>query len=246
MDLLLEATYDVERRHFWFHGFRRFIEPLIELGAAGRRDLRILDCGCGTGRNLEWLSAYGQASGFDLTWRGLEFARRHGATRIAQASITHIPFRTASFDLVTSFDVMQSLSADQERETMREFARILAPGGALVLNVAAMEILRGDHSVLAEELRRYSTSMMRAAVAGAGLHLERVTYTNGSLFPAVFIQRTWQRWRGLPATAHTRALTMPPRVVNSALKGLLAAEAALVRHVDLPAGSSLMCLARRV
>lgn len=245
MDLLLEATYEVERRHFWFHGFRRFVEPLLEHAAAGRPNLRLLDCGCGTGRNLEWLSRYGTAFGFDLTWRGLEFARVHGATRLAQASITHIPYRTASFDLVTSFDVMQSLDAAQEQATMREFARILRPGGALVLNVAAMEILRGDHSVLAAELRRYSRPMMRAAVADAGLRLERLTYTNGVLFPAMLARRTLQRWRGLPETAHTRDIAIPPAPVNAALKALLSAEAAVVRRVDLPAGSSLLCLARK-
>lgn len=246
MDLLLEATYEVEQRHFWFHGFRRFVQPLIERGLAGPPDPRILDCGCGTGRNLEWLGGYGHASGFDLTRRGLEFAQAHGATRIVQASITHIPFRSSTFDLVTSFDVLQSLDAAQERETMREFWRILKPGGALVLNVAAMEVLRGDHSVLAEELRRYSRPMMRSAVEGAGLRLERLTYTNGVLFPAMLAQRAFQRLRGLPARAHTRELAIPPAPINAALTAVLALEAALVRRVDLPAGSSLLCLARKV
>lgn len=245
MDLLLEATYEAEQKHFWFHGFRRFVEPLVERGAAGRRHLRVLDCGCGTGRNLEWLARYGEAFGFDLTWRGLEFATAHGARRLVQASITHIPYRTGSFDLVTSFDVMQSLSEAQEHDTMREFARLLRPGGALVLNVAAMEVLRGDHSVLAEEARRYSRPMMRAAIAGAGLRIERLTHTNGVLFPAILARRTLERRRGLPEQAHAREFTIPPAPVNAALKALLSVEAALVRHATLPFGSSLVCLARK-
>lgn len=48
MDRLLEATARAERDHFWFRGFRRFMEPLIAGVAAGRR-IEILDCGCGTG-----------------------------------------------------------------------------------------------------------------------------------------------------------------------------------------------------
>ena len=45
---LLEATARAERDHFWFRGFRRFIEPLVA-DAASASSLDILDCGCGTG-----------------------------------------------------------------------------------------------------------------------------------------------------------------------------------------------------
>ena len=70
MDRLLEATARAERDHFWFRGFRRFIEPLVADAARGAR-LEILDCGCGTGHNLHMLRNYGRAYGIDLTWAGL-------------------------------------------------------------------------------------------------------------------------------------------------------------------------------
>ena len=72
MDRLLEATARAEREHFWFNGFRRFVGPLIEQAAAQRRDLRSLDCGCGTGNNLGLLRAYGHAVGIDLTFSGFD------------------------------------------------------------------------------------------------------------------------------------------------------------------------------
>ena len=71
MDHLLRATAIAESRHFWFRGFRYFVAPLLERAAGGRSDLRILDCGCGTGNNLELLARFGQAYGFDLTASGL-------------------------------------------------------------------------------------------------------------------------------------------------------------------------------
>jgi hypothetical protein len=68
MDRLLEATARAERDHFWFRGFRRFVEPLVARAAAPRpgpgragRDPDILDCGCGTGHNLVMLRRYGRA-----------------------------------------------------------------------------------------------------------------------------------------------------------------------------------------
>ena len=53
MEQLLEETYRAEREHFWFKGFRQFITPLVDQALAGRPDARLLDCGCGTGTNLD-------------------------------------------------------------------------------------------------------------------------------------------------------------------------------------------------
>ena len=245
MDRLLEATWRAEQDHFWFRGFRRFVGPVVARAAAGRRDLRVLDAGCGTGTNLtRLLDQYGRAHGLDLTWRGLEFARSQGRERLLQASITAIPFRDATFDLVTSFDVLQTLTLEQARDALREIHRVLVSGGAMVLNVAALELLRGNHSVLAEERHRYTRPMLRGAVTGAGFRVARLTYTNASLFPLMFAVRATQRLVGLkPAEDAEGEITVPAAPVNAALSTLLSVEAALVRHVPMPVGSSLLCLA---
>src|SRR6185503_2576103 len=112
------------------------MQPALARATAGVATPRILDCGCGTGSNLEMLAPYGDAAGFDLTRIGTEFARAHGH-RVAQASISDIPFRGGVFDLVTSFDVFQTLPDAVERAGIREMFRVLKPGGWLLLHVAA-------------------------------------------------------------------------------------------------------------
>ena len=79
------------------------------------------------------LRPYGDAVGFDLTRIGPEFARSHGH-RVAQASISHIPFKSGTFDLVTSFDVFQTLPDDVERMGIAEMLRVVKPGGWLLLH----------------------------------------------------------------------------------------------------------------
>ena len=138
MDRLLEATYRVEQRHFWWIGLRSFVTPLVERAVAGIEHPRILDCGCGTGANLAMLGRYGTAFGFDLSPSGVDYAREYGQRRIANASITHIPFGDATFDLVTAFDVLYSLSEDAEAQSATEMHRVLRPGGRVIVNVAAL------------------------------------------------------------------------------------------------------------
>ena len=129
MDRLLEATARAERDHFWFRGFRRFIEPLVADAARGVRPV-ILDCGCGTGHNLRMLRKYGRAYGIDLTWAGLQYAHGQGERQVARASAAQLPFPDARFDLVTSFDVIYSLPDQVEREAIAEMFRVLKPGDA--------------------------------------------------------------------------------------------------------------------
>src|SRR5262245_30594865 len=201
MDDLLRATAKAEARHFWFRGFRAFVTPLLRKAAGGRSDLRLLDCGCGTGNNVELLGRYGRAYGFDLTFVGLQIGREAGRTRLARASVTAAPFPDRAFDVVTSFDVLYALHDPELRAAIAEMYRVLKPGGYAIINVAALEILRGDHSVLGHEVRRFSRGELRRHLTEAGFTIEKITYTNAAIFLPMVISRTWQRMRGLRTEA---------------------------------------------
>ena len=243
MDRLLEATARAERDHFWFHGFRRFVTPLLRQAAEGRLNPSILDCGCGTGNNLRMLRRFGRAVGIDLTFSGLKYATSGGDRSVAQASATQLPFPDRAFDIVTSFDVVYALPDDAEKAAVSEMFRVLKPGGHLVLNVAALESLRGNHSVLGGEVRRYSRKRLRWALERGGFEIRRLTYTNASILPIVASTRWLQRLRGHQESA--AEITVPAAPINAALTAVLAAESVALRFVDMPAGSSVLCLARK-
>jgi ubiquinone/menaquinone biosynthesis C-methylase UbiE len=243
MDRLLEATARAERDHFWFRGLRRFVAPLLEQAAAGVASPMILDCGCGTGHNLPMLRRYGRAVGIDLTWSGLSYAHGRGERAVAQATAAVLPFANARFDIVTSFDVIYALSDRDEQAAMGEMFRVLKPGGHLVLNAAAMELLKGNHSVLALEVRRYSRRSLRERLDRAGFRVRRMSYTNATILPAVAGVRLLQRVSGHEES--DEEISIPPAPVNLALTAALTIEAAVVRFVDMPFGSSLMALAQK-
>ena len=240
---LLELTGRAEATHFWFRGFRKFFAPVISDIAAGRRDLRLIDCGCGTGYNLALLSPYGRVFGFDLTAEGTQRARASGRA-VVRADMEHIPFASGSFDVATSFDVLQSVPDD--RRALREIARILKPGGHAVLNVSALEFLRADHAEVWSELRRYTPATARRLIADAGLQPVRVSFLFGSLLPLMLAVRTGQKLlRRFRSPRGDAELLVPAAPVNETLTWLVSREAALARRVPMPFGSSLMMVARK-
>jgi SAM-dependent methyltransferase len=245
MDRLLEATAVAEREHFWFRGFRRFVTPLLDQAAAGQSSLRVLDNGCGTGNNLQLLRKYGHAVGIDITFSGLAYARRRGERLVARASALTLPFSDETFDLVTSFDVIYAFDDELAAKTLAETHRVLRPGGHLVLNVAALPILRGNHSVLGGEVQRYTRSGLRSHLERAGFAVKRLTYTNASLLPLVAGVRFAQRLLAGQHQESDAEMQVPVAPLNLALTGILALEAAALRVVDMPLGSSLLTLATK-
>ena len=241
---LLELTARAEPSHFWFHGFRAHVAPLLDEIAAGRRDLRIVDCGCGTGYNLRvLLQQYGQTFGFDLEVDSMRRARAAGRP-LVRATIEQIPFASARFDLATSFDVLQSVPDD--RSAIREIGRILKPGGYAVMNVTALDIMRGDHSDVWGELRRYNVARAQRLLADGGLEPVRISYLFASLLPLMLaVRKTQWLFRAFREPTGDADLSVPAAPVNAALTWLVRSEAALARRVTMPFGSSLLIAARK-
>lgn len=103
---------------------------------------RVLDVGCGTGR---WLRRYQQmqvrALGLDATQDMLRRALAGGLEAPVVASrAQRLPFSDGAFDLVSDVTVVQHISSGEQGGVIREMARVLRPGGHLLL----MELIRGE------------------------------------------------------------------------------------------------------
>ena len=238
------AIYTVEDRHWWYVGMRAITEALVDTLYPGRTDLRILDAGCGTGAAVAYLSRFGMVTGCDVSSLALEFCRARGLTSLGQASVTALPYAPATFDLVTSFDVLYHRAVGDTLNALREFRRVLRPGGRVLLRLPAYDRLRGRHDAVVHTARRFTTGALAGSLRETGFAIARLSYANTLLFPLAAAKRLLERRAPAHAPAHSD-VTPNPAWLDAVLSRPLAIEAAWLRRRDLPFGLSVVALARR-
>jgi len=235
-----------EERHWWYTGMRRVALAVLDSVLDGRRGLRILDAGCGTGGTTLALARFGRVFGVDLAWEALEPARQRGLAGLLLGSIERLPFGDAAFDAVTSFEVVYHLGVGSDSRALEEIRRVLKPGGVLLLRVPAHDWLRGKHDRLVHTRHRYSRGEVKTQLRAAGFEVTQLSWANTVLFPPAVAKRLLERVHG-DSTGAEPDLWQPPAAINSALESAVAVEAALIpRGVPLPFGLSVLAVARAV
>ena len=234
------TMYEVEDRHWWYVGMRAITRMVLDT-YAGQRLAAILDAGCGSGANLVLLDRYGAATGVDIEPAALALCRQRRLSRLAQASVTELPFAPASFDLLTSFEVLYHLDVSDDQAALNEFYRVLKPGGWLLLRLPAHDWLRGKHDVAVHTRHRYTTAEVRRKAEASGLRVVRLSYANCLLFPLALAKRVAERL--LPQSGGSDVGPPPPG--NGLLAAILGLEAAWLRRWPLPWGLTVLCLARK-
>lgn len=244
------SLYELEEHHWWFVGMRKITAALLDrLVPSGR--LRILDAGCGTGYMLSWLERYSgkrSVSGVDIDPDALHFCSQRGERSLVRASLTALPFPSDTFDLITSFDVLDELPAERAVLAYAELARVLRKGGLLFLRLPAFQWLYGEHDRAIGTVHRYTAAELAESLLVHGLLLERVTYANTLLFPFAVLWRWLHRSLRPQPRSDVRPLPRGLDWMSPLLAAALAIEAAWLRALRwrLPVGLSVMAIARKL
>lgn len=232
--------YALEETQWWYAGMRAITESIVRPHLAAGAGGRLLDAGCGTGNNLKHLAAWARPIGVDLSEEALRFCRTRGVT-VARGSLLALPFADASFDLVTSFDVIYHRWVTDDHVAVRELVRVLRPGGLLFVRVPALKMLWGAHDEAVHSRHRYTRGELVRLFEDCGLDVVRSTYCNSLLFPVLAARRTLDRL----LHRHGSDVEELPAPAERAFRGLLAFEAWWVRRLSFPVGGSVVALGRK-
>ena len=181
----LSQLAKVEESHWWFKERRE----LLRLWAAKQSiRLRVLDVGAGVGRQaillqdeFSWNVSAVEYSDFGST------ACAEQGLHVIKADASELPIEDRAIQAVVAMDVLEHIVGDEK--VLREFCRVLVPGGALFITVPAFTFLWSAHDEAVDHVRRYSKKELISKIENAGFKVNSIRYWNSLLFPLAVITR---------------------------------------------------------
>lgn len=230
-----------ENGDWWFIGRRKIISTLLSQHLKNKKNLSIVDIGCGAGDVMNVTKEFGDVIGVDNNKQIIEFNKKSGRNAII-ADIKKLPFAKQSFDLVTLLEVLEHLEDDSA--ALKESCRILKPKGTLILTVPAFPFLWGSHDMVAHHKRRYIKQELVAKLQHSGFKVQKISYMNTFLFPIIFSIRVL---KNLFKTDNNKSDFFEyPVLANWLLAHIFSLEAQLLKKINFPFGVSLVAIAQKV
>ena len=236
--------FELEQDFWWFAGKRRIILSILRSRKILAQRIHTLDVGCGTGYNLKVFQEFGSAVGCDISLEALDYSKKRGLDKIIQSNAEDLPFKDNHFDLITLLDVLYHKNVQSDVNALRECRRTLKKDGYLLITDSAFNFLRSQHDLAFHTRERYTKKSLRQRLEQADFEVAKICYYNFFLFFLVIIRMLGKKSGARKNQVESDLKQIHP-AVNSVLLSVLKLEALLIKRINLPFGSSILCLAKK-
>jgi len=220
---------------FWFRSKKDLINILMN--KIGRKNLKILNIGAGTGVDLEIMNRFGNIYIIDVNKKALDLIPSNLYSEKKVCDATALPYPNEFFDIVCSFDVFEHIKND--KKAVLEAHRVLKKGGLLLLMVPAFNFLFSAHDKALLHYRRYSKKKLYELLRI--FKYEYLSYWNSILFIPLSILRILKK-RAKPKTDY---FNLPTLLEKAFLNFLRIENKLIMKDYRLPFGLSLVGVYRK-
>ncbi len=229
-----EAMYHSENEMWWYKGLRSVLKYALK----DIKNAVIIDAGCGTGKNMEFLTNLGhEVYGFDVSEDAVHFCHQRGLQNIVLGDITTVPYPNDYADVMLSMDVLVLLDEPDIDIFMKKTYSVLKKGGKLLIHVAALPALYSQHDIVCSVKRRYTKKSMKTLLEHYPFfEIKKMSYRMFFLFPLIAMVKLWKKKK---KTTPTSDQGVPPRFINFVLTQIQYLENFFLRYINFPIGSSL-------
>jgi len=243
MEKDFESRYHkLEEDNWWFVARREIVIQLLsELKI--KDNSRILEIGCSGGALLKNLKSQGfkELFGVDISEVAIELCRKRGIENVQTKDGVDTRYMDSAFDLIIASDVLEHIETDAI--ALKEWYRVLRPGGILIVFVPAFNFLWSNHDDLNHHYRRYGKKQLNEKLIQAGFGIIRSSFWNFVfLIPVAIVSFMGSIF--LKKEDNNRLYEFKPWL-NSIFLSLLRAENLLLKYTNLPSGVSIFTVSKK-
>ena len=97
--------YNAENKHWWFKGQRKILINVFKKIVKINKNIKIVDAGCGTGKNIIELQKFGEVIGIDNSIEALNFCSGRGIKNLLNNDISKIDLNNSTIDVIVCIGV---------------------------------------------------------------------------------------------------------------------------------------------
>lgn len=238
---LYDDLYNLEEKHWWHISKRRNIQNLI-IKYNHSRNPKILDVGCGTGKNIEELLKLGQIWGLDNSKKAIEYCKKRGLKNLKLGNAQKTHFNPGSFDVITLLDILEHTD---DNKTLIEMKRILKKDGLLIITVPAFYWLWSRWDEIAHHKRRYNKSTLLEVLKKNNFNVIKITYLYSFLLVPVYLIRKIKQ-KFFSKQEYPSDFRLNNSLFNRMLNLLSFLEFKVAEKIPLPFGTTILVVAKKI
>ena len=232
---------ELEVTNWWNYGRQKILHSVLS-NIHQKSSLKIFDVGCGPGGTTLSFLKFGDVFGTDFSTFALKKAKEKGLQNVFRSTLSDIPIKNQSFDVITALDVIEHVEHDLI--VLHELKRILTSNGYLIITVPAFQFLWSEHDVALLHFRRYNKHTLSKVLDSSGFEIIKMSYFVSFLFPFVAIYRLLSKIKITSKKPKANEGKFP-KPINDFFKKIMEFENKLLTKFNLPFGISLLCVVKK-
>ena len=245
-----KMMYEAEEKLWWYRILHEKVLAEIQLKFTSKKDVSILDLGCGTGGLLYYLrkNNYTNLQGIDYSDASIHFSKQR-KLNVQKTNIDDILnlFKGQKFDVIICNDVFYCLHKPQIINALQNISLLLKEDGIFISNNNAFNIFYGTHDIAVGGKWRFTLNDFNEFTQNTSLKIEYHSYWTWMLSPLVLFIRISQQIQlklGLVDTAKLVSdVSVPPVWLNRLLYKMVKMEGKILDKGFF--GSSLFLVVRK-
>lgn len=236
---LYADLYDLEEAHWWHKAKRNLVSDFLKRYLPDK-NCKILDVGCGTGKNIEVFSKFGNVRGIDNSSEAIAFCKKRGLRNVTLGNIEKMPFGKESFNCVTTLDVLEHVD---DSKSLKEIYRVLRKSGIIIATVPAFPKLWSRWDEVLHHKRRYTQKTLKGVLQKNGFKIVKISYLHSFLFLPVLTIRAVKNL--INRNYYPSDFKLSNRVVDYLLENIANLEKFFIINARIPFGTSLIIVAQK-